>query len=104
VQAGNFDNGAAGVAYRDTTTGNSGGAYRATDVDLEASTDTGGGYNVGWVSPGEWLTYAVNVASAGTYTIEVRVASPGAGGTFTSRRTAWTRPGQPPAAGRCGER
>jgi hypothetical protein len=51
-------------------------------VDLEATTDTGGGYDVGWVSAGEWLKYTASVASAGTYTIEARVASPGAGGTF----------------------
>ena len=53
-----------------------------TDVDFEATSDAGGGYNVGWVSAGEWLNYTVKVATAGLYTIEFRVASPGAGGTF----------------------
>jgi hypothetical protein len=44
--------------------------------------DTGGGYTIGWTDAGEWLEYTVNVAAAGTYTAEVRVASQGQGGTF----------------------
>ena len=80
VQAENFDNGGAGVAYRDTTTGNSGGQYRATDVDIEATSDAGGGYNVGWMAAGEWLVYTVSVPSAGTYSLNLRVAANGAGG------------------------
>jgi M6 family metalloprotease-like protein len=80
IEAENFDNGGAQIAYRDSSVGNSGGAYRKTDVDLQASRDAGGGFNVGWVTAGEWLNYTVNVAIAGVYTIEVRVASPEAGG------------------------
>jgi hypothetical protein len=80
VQAENFDNGGEGVAYHDTTSGNAGGVYRSTDVDLAAG--SGGGYVVGWVSAGEWLNYTVNVASAGTYTASFRIASLGQGGTF----------------------
>ncbi len=80
ISASDFDLGGEGVAYHDTTPGNSGGAYRSTDVDLEPSTD--GGYNVGWVAAGESLNFTVNVASAGVYTVTFRVASPGAGGTF----------------------
>ena len=34
-------------AYSDSDPGNTGGAYRTDDVDLEPTTDTGGGYNVG---------------------------------------------------------
>jgi hypothetical protein len=49
---------------------------------LEVTTDTGGGYNVGWMGAGEWLNYAVTLAAAGTYAIRARVAVPGAGGTF----------------------
>src|SRR6188768_2631621 len=69
IQAEDFDDGANGVAYRDTSAGNSGGQYRATDVDIELSSDSGGGYDVGWVSAGEWLNYTVDVAAAGTYDI-----------------------------------
>ena len=82
IELENFDQGALGVAYWDTTAGNDGGAYRPTDVDLKASTDTGGGYYLGWTAPGEWLNYTVNIASAGVYTVQVRVASNGGGGTF----------------------
>jgi regulation of enolase protein 1 (concanavalin A-like superfamily) len=82
VQAENFDVGVNGVAYRDNTSGNEGGSYRTTDVDIEGTTDSGGGYNVAWASAGEWLNYTVNVSTAGAYTLDVRVASSGAGGTF----------------------
>jgi phosphatidylserine/phosphatidylglycerophosphate/cardiolipin synthase-like enzyme len=82
IQAENFDEGGAGIAYFDTTAGNSGGQYRNTNVDIETTADAGGGYNVGWMDLGEWLKYTVNVTTAGTYTIEVRVASAGQGGTF----------------------
>ena len=82
VQLENFDNGGAGVAYVDQSSGNSGGQYRSTDVDIEASADAGGGFNLGWISAGEWLNYSVTVPAAGTYRVEVRVASPAAGGTF----------------------
>jgi hypothetical protein len=83
LQAENFDTGGSGVAYSDSTSGNAGGAYRTTEnVDIESTTDSGGGYDVGWTSPGEWLNYTVNVASAGTYDIAARVASAGNGGTF----------------------
>ena len=82
IQVEDFDSGANGVAYRDNSAGNSGGQYRASDVDIEVTSDTGGGYDIGWVAAGEWLNYTVNVAAAGTYDITLRVASAGAGGTF----------------------
>jgi hypothetical protein len=82
IQVENFDEGGAGVAYVDHTTTNSGGKYRSTGVDIEATGDAGGGYDVGWAGAGEWLNYSVTVATAGTYDFEVRVASAGAGGKF----------------------
>jgi hypothetical protein len=82
LQAENFDEGPAGVVYVDSTPGNRGGKYRNGDVDIEVTGDTGGGYNVGWMTPGEWLNYTVNVGAAGTYDIEFRVASSGGGGSF----------------------
>ncbi|UZJ45063.1 family 16 glycosylhydrolase [Marinimicrobium sp. C6131] len=66
----------------DTTAGNTGGAYRSGDVDIEASTDDGGGYNVGWIDAGEWLEYTINL-DADTYTVSSRVASDIGGGQFT---------------------
>lgn len=82
IQAEDFDLGNDGVSYHDDTLGNNGGKYRSTNVDIESSGDSGGGYNVGWVGAGEWLKYTVNVASSGTYTLTTRVASSGTGGTF----------------------
>jgi phosphatidylserine/phosphatidylglycerophosphate/cardiolipin synthase-like enzyme len=82
IQAEDFDNGGLGVAYHDTTSGNNGAQYRATDVDIEATTDTGGGFNIGWMAAGEWLKYSVDVTAAGTHTLEFRVASTSGGATF----------------------
>jgi probable HAF family extracellular repeat protein len=82
IQAEDFDEGGEGVAYHDTSLANETAAYRATDVDLRVTTDAGGGFNVGWVSPGEWLEYGVNASGSGEYLMEVRVASPDGGGTF----------------------
>jgi endonuclease/exonuclease/phosphatase family metal-dependent hydrolase len=80
IQASDFDNGADGVSYHDTTAGNSGGVYRNTGVDLEAS--SGGGYDVGWIAAGEWLNYTVNVTAAGSYTAQIKVASLNGGGSM----------------------
>jgi endonuclease/exonuclease/phosphatase family metal-dependent hydrolase len=77
IEAEHFDSGGEGVAYHDTTGGNTGGQYRNTDVDIESSSE--GGYDVGWIAAGEWLNYSVAVANPGTYTVQVRVASPGGG-------------------------
>jgi len=82
IEAENFDEGGASVAYFDTTPGNRGGAYRQTDVDIEATTDTGGGWNVGWTRAGEWLLYTADVSATGTYALELRVASASTGGTL----------------------
>ena len=78
----NYDGGGMDIAYYDTTASNTGAVYRSNAVDIQASTDTGGGYNIGWTAAREWLKYTVNVGAAGTYAIDVRVASKGAGGTF----------------------
>jgi hypothetical protein len=80
IQAANFDDGGEGVAYHDTTSGNTGGAYRATDVDLQPSSE--GGYNIGWIAAGEWVNYTVSVATAGNYIATLRVASPAGGGSL----------------------
>jgi len=63
------------ISFFDKSSGNTGGAFRSDDVDIQATTDLGGGYNVGWIQQGEWLTYDVNIPEAGTYDIVARVAS-----------------------------
>jgi hypothetical protein len=77
----NYDKGGDGVGYHDTTGGNSSGAYRSDDVDIKATTDSSGTYNVKSVRAGEWLAYTVNVTASGSYTLDLRVASSGTGGT-----------------------
>jgi endoglucanase len=50
-------------------------------IQTEATSDNGGGQNVGYIDPGDWMTYAVNIPTAGSYTINYRVASV-SGGSF----------------------
>jgi hypothetical protein len=82
IEAERFDDGGEGIAYRDLTPGNAGGQYRQTDVDIAAAADSGGGYTLSYVATGEWLKYSVSVAATGRYTLEMRVASAGQGGSF----------------------
>jgi subtilisin family serine protease len=79
LQAEDYRPGGQNVGYRDLTAGNTGGAYRADDMDISATTDAGGGFNVGWAEAGEWLAYDVRVAAAGQYAFTARVASASAG-------------------------
>jgi hypothetical protein len=78
VQAENYDTGGEGVGYHVTSANGSGNTYRSDGVDLEATSDTGGGSDLGWTSAGQWFRYTVNVATAGTYTVSLRVAAPSA--------------------------
>lgn len=75
IQAENYDTNGPGVSYYDDTPGNSGGVYRSEDVDIEATQDAGGGYNVGWIGSGEWLNYTLNVQTTAVYQLAFRVAS-----------------------------
>lgn len=91
-----FDMGIVGSAYYDKdvanyhvstgnyTAWNRGWVYRNDGVDIEISEDNvnSNGYNVGFVSKGEWMQYDVNVASSAVYDIHVRVASDEADGKF----------------------
>ncbi len=70
-QAEDYDN------YHDLTAGNAGGAFRNDNVDIENTTDSGGGYNVGWIDATEWLVFQnFSVPSSGEYSFKLRVASP----------------------------
>ncbi len=47
-------------------------------VQLEGTSDAGGGQNVGWIDAGDWMAYnGINFPASGAYKIEYRVASPG---------------------------
>lgn len=50
-------------------------------VQTENTTDAGGGQNVGYIDPADWMKYSVNLPSTGSYTINYRVASM-TGGSF----------------------
>lgn len=64
-------------AFYDTTPGNTGGVFRNDAVDIEATSDTGGGYNVGWIAQGEWLAFnGLTIPTSGNYIVRLRVASP----------------------------
>ena len=81
VYAANYDTGGQGVAYNVTSVNGSGTSYRSDGVNLETTSDTqdttgGGSYDLGWTASGQWFKYTVNVATAGTYTVSYRLASP----------------------------
>ncbi|MDD5688211.1 MAG: carbohydrate-binding protein [Elusimicrobia bacterium] len=81
IEAEDFDKGGEGVGYHDKEARNYGEQYRLDEgVDIENCSE--GGYDVGWVLPGEWLKYTIDVKTAGTYTVEVRVSCGGKGGNF----------------------
>ncbi|MEQ8471356.1 MAG: carbohydrate-binding protein [Marinoscillum sp.] len=83
IEAEDYNLGAQGLAYFDTDEGNNaitaGSAVYRTDNDAEGNVDVQvndpGVTNIGWTAGGEWLNYSVNVASAGTHTIEFVLAS-----------------------------
>jgi hypothetical protein len=81
VEIEDFDRGGEGIAYHETSVGNAGNQYRPTeDVDIENT--AGGGNNIGWVANGEWLEYTLNATVSSVYSVDVRVAAPGAGRQF----------------------
>ncbi len=83
IRAGHFDSFAGskgqGITYFDTTpyniAVNEAVAEFRPDEYVDATSDPIEGATVGWIEPGEWLTYTVNVAQAGTYRLELRYAS-----------------------------
>jgi len=89
IQAADFDNGGAGVAYNMVSAPPSGSIYRSTGVFIQPGDDSGSGainfpagnYSVGKLQAGDWLNYTVN-ANSGTYNFDFRVACRGAGGRF----------------------
>ncbi len=62
------------MAYHDSDAANNGGSYRSTAVDIR-TTKVGGGWQVGWFYPGEWLEYSVTIATTGAYDVSAHLAS-----------------------------
>jgi hypothetical protein len=54
-------------------------------IQTENTSDTGGGQNVGWIDGNDWMDYKVNVSTAGSYTVNFRVASGTTGGQLQLR-------------------
>ncbi len=82
IEAENYDEGGEGLAFHETTLANEGGAdYRDDAVDIEVN---GAGYNLGYLSAGEWLDYSVIVEETADYTlaIEFAAADENGGGSF----------------------
>ncbi|HWK03612.1 MAG TPA: carbohydrate-binding protein [Puia sp.] len=59
-------------------------------VQIENTSDTSGVQDVGWINQGDWMDYNVNVAAAGTYTVNFRIATAAAGGNFQVRQANGT--------------
>ncbi len=72
VEAEDYDVSVGCPAYADTTTVNEGGAYRFDAVDIEV---LGRNYDIGWIRPGEFLTYSVDTTAAGDFALTLSVAN-----------------------------
>ena len=59
-------------------------------IQLETTTDTGGGQNIGYCDPGDWLDYTINVPADGQYNLEMRVASLNKTGAFSLKNGTTT--------------
>jgi len=93
IYAVNYDMGQNNYAYKDNdyqningSTYNSGWTFRNDGVDIEACSDGfSNGFNVGWITSGEFLSYTVNVTKAGVYKADFRVATTTSGGMILVR-------------------
>jgi endoglucanase Acf2 len=62
-----------GIAYQDMSVKNEGN-FRVSEY-VDAETKASEGDVVGWIAPGEWLEYTVDVQQAGNYNLSFRYAS-----------------------------
>ena len=82
VQAANYDTGGQGLGYGVSSVNGGADSYRTDGVNLETTSDTqdttgaGAADDVGWTTSAQWFDYTVNVATAGTYTVSLRLAAP----------------------------
>jgi hypothetical protein len=59
-------------------------------IQKEATQDAGGGQNVGGQDPGDWMEYGVNLTTAGTYTVNFRIATMVSGAQFQLKNSGGT--------------
>jgi predicted esterase len=59
-------------------------------IQLENTSDAGGGQNVAWQDNNDWMDYSVNVTATGVYTVNFRVATMFSGAQFQLRKADGT--------------
>lgn len=83
-EAEDFDLGGAGISFVDQDASNNGGAYRPLEsVDIQPTFDQGGGFNIGWIEPNEWISYTIENPNESEIfgVIRVRIATNQTGAT-----------------------
>ena len=80
VQMEDFRCGGPGVSFSDTANNGPGSGDYRTDYgtegpDLEGTSDSGGGYNLGWTQDNEWLEYEIIATTTSAYTFVIRHAA-----------------------------
>ena len=84
MQAADYDTGGQGVGYDVSSVNGNADSYRSDGVNLETTSDTqdttgaGAADDLGWTTNAQWFNYTVDAATAGTYTVSLRVAAPSA--------------------------
>lgn len=75
IEAEEYDIGGNNISFSDNTEENEGIYWiRFDEVDVEQTSDIGGGYNVGWIEEGEWLEYTINCKNTYVMDIQLRIA------------------------------
>ncbi len=75
IEAEDYDQGGAEVAYHDFDEGNSGGAYRTDDVDIVAVGSASNGYSITQFKGGDWMNYTFEVLTSGMYQMDYIAAN-----------------------------
>lgn len=84
LEAEDFDEGAKGMVYLEKDSKPADSAYRgAHAIDIRVDGNASGGYYIGDVQPGEWISYTIEVDKDGAYSIETYIVKgDGSSGTF----------------------
>jgi len=61
-------------------------------TQVESTSDTGGGQNVGFIAPGDWLAYDLDFGATSPATVTTRIASGASSGTIQYRLDSTTGP------------